>query len=178
MKVLVCVFTDNEFLFSAMVELLSSHPLLAEKYGLRKIRSDEIVAWMRTADDRNMIMAGPDMEPLVRAFCLDRQLDYLTTRFNASEIQDFLVHGISPHHERNTNLVRARKTMRLSKQELRVLSWFMLGLTPHSMSRYYGLSIKTSSTYKRRLMEKLCITSDAELFKVGITYQTYRNHFG
>ena len=44
MKVLVCVFTDNEFLFSAMVELLSSHPLLAEKYGLRKIRSDEIVA--------------------------------------------------------------------------------------------------------------------------------------
>ncbi|NAJ00230.1 hypothetical protein GUB79_25990 [Escherichia coli] len=58
------------------------------------------------------------------------------------------------------------------------MSWFMLGLSPHSMSRYYGLSIKTISTYKRRLMDKLCIKSDAELFKVGITYQTYRNHFG
>ncbi|WP_408938821.1 LuxR C-terminal-related transcriptional regulator [Enterobacter cloacae] len=46
------------------------------------------------------------------------------------------------------------------------------------MSRHYGLSIKTISTYKRRLMDKLYIKSDAELFKVGLMYQTYRNHFG
>ncbi|NBC60966.1 hypothetical protein GV762_09500, partial [Enterobacter cloacae] len=50
--------------------------------------------------------------------------------------------------------------------------------TPHNMSRHYGLSIKTISTYKRRLMDKLYIKSDAELFKVGLMYQTYRNHFG
>lgn len=31
MKVLVCVFTDNEFFFSAMVELIASHPLFSEK---------------------------------------------------------------------------------------------------------------------------------------------------
>ncbi len=68
MKVLVCVFTDNEFFFSAMVELIASHPLLAKKYTLCKIRSDETGAWMRSANNEHMIIAGPDMESLVRIF--------------------------------------------------------------------------------------------------------------
>lgn len=98
MKVLVCVFTDNEFLFSAMVELLSSHTLLAEKYTLCKIRSDEIGAWMHKADNNNMIMAGPDMESLVR-FLHGKRWDYLTTRFSASEMQDFLAQKINRQYE-------------------------------------------------------------------------------
>ncbi|HBI6864613.1 TPA: helix-turn-helix transcriptional regulator [Enterobacter cloacae] len=178
MKVLVCVFTDNEFFFSAMVEIIASHPFLTEKYMLCKIRSDEIVKWMHTADEQNMIMAGPDMESLVRIFCLEKRWNYLTTRLNASEMQDFLVLGVNRHYERKTNLVQTRKSMKLSKQELNVLSWFLLGLTPYNMSRYYGLSVKTISTYKRRLMDKLNIKSDAELFKVGSTYRMYRKTFG
>jgi|GEM_PF-3307686 len=174
MKVLVCVFTDNEFFFSAMMELLSSHTLLAEKYTLCKIRSDEIGAWMHTADNNNMIMAAPDMESLVRFFCLEKRWDYLTTRFSASEMQDFLAQKINRQHEVKKNLIRTRTHLKLSKQELNVLSWFMHGLSPYSMSRYYGLSVKTISTFKRRLMDKLYIKSDAELFRVGWTYKMYQ----
>ncbi|HDC4274068.1 TPA: hypothetical protein O8L25_003154 [Enterobacter cloacae] len=178
MKVLVCVFTDNEFFFSAMVELIASHPLLAKKYTLCKIRSDETGAWMRTANNEHMIIAGPDMESLVRIFCLEKQWDYLTARYNAREMQEFLSRRINRQHDAKKHLVRTRTHLKLSTQELRVLSWFILGISPHNMSRHYGLSIKTISTYKRRLMDKLYIKSDAELFKVGLMYQTYRNHFG
>lgn len=54
-----------------------------------------------------------------------------------------------------------------------MLSWFMHGLSPYSMSRYNGLSVKTISTFKRRLMDKLYIKSDAELFRVGWAYKMY-----
>lgn len=175
MKVLVCVFTDNEFFFSAMVEIIASHPFLTEKYMLCKIRSDEIGTWMRTVDKQHMIIAGPDMEALVRIFCLEKQQDYITTRYNAREMQDFLAKKIHLQHETKKHVVRTRTHLKLSKQELRVLSWFVLGISPYNMSRHYGLSVKTISTYKRRLMDKLYIKSDAELFRVGVTYQTYRN---
>lgn len=176
MKVLVCVFTDNEFFFSAMMELLSSHTLLAEKYTLCKIRSDEIGAWMHTADDNNMIMAGPDTESLVRFFCLKKRWDYLTTRHSVCEMQDFPAQKINWQHEAKINLIRTRTHLKLSKRELNVLSWFMLGLSPCSMSRYCGLSVKTISTFKRRLMDKLYIKSDAELFRVGWAYKIYQRY--
>jgi two-component system, NarL family, invasion response regulator UvrY len=64
-------------------------------------------------------------------------------------------------------------TMRLSGREYQVLQLFASGMRMTDIATQLSLSVKTISTYRTRLMEKLNLSSNAQLiryaFKQGIT---------
>lgn len=59
---------------------------------------------------------------------------------------------------------------KLSRRELDITLSLIRGLNPKSISRQTGLSVKTISTYKLRMYEKLAITSLAELARLGMLH--------
>jgi DNA-binding NarL/FixJ family response regulator len=59
----------------------------------------------------------------------------------------------------------------LSSRERQVLSLLAGGKTIGDIARDLGLSPKTASTYKTRIMEKLRVETDADLFRYTTTHQ-------
>jgi DNA-binding NarL/FixJ family response regulator len=59
----------------------------------------------------------------------------------------------------------------LSARETQVLALLAAGKGIKEIARELELSPKTASTYKTRVMEKLKVESDAELFRYAITHQ-------
>lgn len=167
----VNIFTDNEFFFFAMVEIFSSHPRLMNEYQLCKINSAGIGAWLRNSEAENeMIMAGPDMETLVRFICLEKQCAYVQSYFTLKEVQRCFNLG-KPllFLERNSRDL-SRRHRRPTMREVNIMTCYLAGLTSYQISKRYGISVKTISTYKRRLMDKLHVNSDAELFRAAFHY--------
>jgi len=62
----------------------------------------------------------------------------------------------------------------LSARETQVLALLAAGKGIKEIARELELSPKTASTYKTRVMEKLKVESDAELFRYAITHQIAR----
>lgn len=62
----------------------------------------------------------------------------------------------------------------LSARESQVLGLLAAGKGIKEIARELRLSPKTASTYKTRVMEKLKVESDAELFRYAITHQIAR----
>ena len=62
----------------------------------------------------------------------------------------------------------------LSARESQVLGLLAAGKGIKEIARELRLSPKTASTYKTRIMEKLKVESDAELFRYAITHQIAR----
>lgn len=58
----------------------------------------------------------------------------------------------------------------LSRRELDITLSLIRGLSPKTISRQTGLSVKTVSTYKLRMYDKLAIKSLAELARLGILH--------
>jgi two-component system, NarL family, invasion response regulator UvrY len=59
--------------------------------------------------------------------------------------------------------------LRLSRREIQVLRFFATGMTISHMASHLGLSPKTVSTYRERLLTKLNLRSTAELIRFSIT---------
>jgi DNA-binding NarL/FixJ family response regulator len=62
----------------------------------------------------------------------------------------------------------------LSARESQVLGLLAAGKGIKEIARDLRLSPKTASTYKARIMEKLKVESDAELFRYALTHQIAR----
>jgi two-component system, NarL family, invasion response regulator UvrY len=63
---------------------------------------------------------------------------------------------------------------RLSHRERQILLMFLRGQTPQVISDTLGISPKTVSTYKRRLLDKLCLSSDMELLTLAMRHGLVR----
>jgi DNA-binding NarL/FixJ family response regulator len=59
----------------------------------------------------------------------------------------------------------------LTKREREVMSMLVTGRRVSEIALDMGLSIKTISTHKVRLMEKLNITNNADLVKLGVLHK-------
>lgn len=59
----------------------------------------------------------------------------------------------------------------LSDRELEVLCLFGKGQMPGEIARHLNLSIKTVSTYRARLLEKLRLKTSAQLIRYAVTHQ-------
>lgn len=59
----------------------------------------------------------------------------------------------------------------LSDRELEVLCLFGKGQMPSEIARHLNLSIKTVSTYRARLLEKLGLKTSAQLIRYAVTHQ-------
>jgi two-component system, NarL family, invasion response regulator UvrY len=59
----------------------------------------------------------------------------------------------------------------LSVRELEVLSFFARGLTVSQIARRLSLSVKTVSTYRTRILDKLCLGTTADLIRYAINHQ-------
>src|SRR5688572_3499882 len=66
------------------------------------------------------------------------------------------------------NFDRMNKPARLSKREYQVLYLFASGLAMKEIASQLSLSIKTVSTYRCRLLEKLNLTSNAQLMRYAL----------
>lgn len=76
------------------------------------------------------------------------------------EYADLLVQGLGE---------RRSEDSRLSDRELAVLRLFASGLSLTDIGKELRLSVKTVSTYKTRVMEKLALASNAELMAYALT---------
>ncbi len=59
----------------------------------------------------------------------------------------------------------------LSVRELEVLSLFAQGFTVSQIAKRLSLSVKTVSTYRTRLLEKLCLGTTADLIRYALNHQ-------
>lgn len=75
-------------------------------------------------------------------------------------IQHLMPHGKRPPYKAWDYLLTTR--------EREVLRMLLQGLRVSDIAAVMGISVKTVSTHKTRLMEKLNIASNAELFKLGM----------
>ena len=66
------------------------------------------------------------------------------------------------------NLDPMRRSARLSKREYQVLYLFASGLAMKEIAGQLSLSIKTVSTYRGRLLEKLNLTNNAQLMRYAM----------
>jgi DNA-binding NarL/FixJ family response regulator len=62
----------------------------------------------------------------------------------------------------------------LSARELEVLSLFAKGFTASRIAKRLKLSVKTVSTYRTRLLEKLCLRTTADLIRYAVDRQLVR----
>ena len=56
----------------------------------------------------------------------------------------------------------------LSNRELQVLRRLPLGNTNHEVAEVYGINPKTVDTYRQRLLKKLSLRNNAELFRFAM----------
>ena len=59
----------------------------------------------------------------------------------------------------------------LSDRELQVLQYITSARTPTQIAEHLGLSVKTVSTYRTRILEKLDLETTAELMQFGMHHQ-------
>jgi DNA-binding NarL/FixJ family response regulator len=67
------------------------------------------------------------------------------------------------------NMTRDNGPVRLSSREYQVLYLFGSGLGTKQIAGQLDLSVKTISTYRYRLLEKLKLTTNAQLMRYAIT---------
>ena len=85
-------------------------------------------------------------------------------RYIAAELAEQMVFSDDARHGKPLHEL-------LSKRESQVLGLLAAGKGIKEIARELRLSPKTASTYKTRVMEKLKVESDAELFRYAITHQ-------
>ena len=57
----------------------------------------------------------------------------------------------------------------LSKREYEVFIDIAKGIKPNNIAQKYEIKSKTVSTYRKRILEKMCINSNAEIIKYAIS---------
>jgi len=85
-------------------------------------------------------------------------------RYIAAELAEQMVFSEDARHGKPLHEL-------LSARESQVLGLLAAGRGIKEIARELHLSPKTASTYKTRVMEKLKVESDAELFRYAITHQ-------
>lgn len=106
---------------------------------------------------------------------------YLTKGVAASELCDAIrtiVSGrrvfMDPLNEKRAHRLQGRGGNRaqpeLSVRELEVLSFFARGRTVSQIARQLKLSVKTVSTYRTRLLQKLSLETTADLIRYAIDH--------
>ena len=59
----------------------------------------------------------------------------------------------------------------ISKREIEVLKFLMIGKRNNQIAESLGLSQKTTNTYKNRLMKKLCVNNEIDLYQQVLNLQ-------
>lgn len=109
------------------------------------------------------ISAYSDVQTLLQA--IDLKID-------AYIIKPFLYKDILEKIDTNLSLtaVEAELHNRLSKRELEVFIDIVKGIKPIDIASKYELRPKTVGTYRKRILEKLNINSNAELIKYALSH--------
>ena len=165
------VFTDNAFFFLAITHLFSSCPELTYKYRICQVTTDRIEEWIRTRDiHHEVLLAGPDMEILVRLICINEGRDYFTSNCPPDKIHYAFMDQLNGIKQADEITLQMKPSVKPSVYEFRVLAWLLSGLTPVEIAGRYGISVKKISRYKRLLMKKLGVISDMDMYKAGLKY--------
>ena len=67
--------------------------------------------------------------------------------------------------------IKAYFKKNISKREIEVLKFLIIGKTNNQIAESLGLSQKTTSTYKNRLMKKLCVNNETDLYEEVLNLQ-------
>ncbi|WP_299998758.1 LuxR C-terminal-related transcriptional regulator [uncultured Cedecea sp.] len=171
MKKTLIIFTDNSFFFLAITSLFSSSPELADKYQIYQVTSDKVDEWIHVRDIYyEVLLAGPDMEILVRFICINEGGSYFTSNCPPDKIKLVFINKLNGIKSADEKTLQVKPRVKASSRESCVLGWLLSGLTPVQIADRYGMPVKKSSQYKRQLMKKLGVTSDMEMYKAVLKY--------
>ena len=67
--------------------------------------------------------------------------------------------------------IKAYFKKNISKREIEVLKFLIIGKTNNQIAESLGLSQKTTDAYKNRLMKKLCVNNETDLYQQVLNLQ-------
>lgn len=132
----------------AAVLVLSLHP--EERYAIRLLR----------AGASGYVTKEAPSETLIHAI---RKV-HAGGKYISPEVAERIAFNLDPDFEGPLH-------ERLSSRELEVMRLLASGRTVTDIGRQLGLSVKTVSTYRRRILEKMAMSSTAEIVRYAIEQQ-------
>lgn len=131
---------------------------------------------------RCLVLTMHDNAQYARLAMVHGASGYLTKATTAGELSDAIQTILSGRQvvmERFREMIERRSTLRgttwseevLSVRELEVLSLFAKGFTASRIAKRLKLSVKTVSTYRTRLLQKLRLGTTAELIRYAVDHR-------
>jgi len=132
----------------------------------RKISSNSVFIFATAHNDTDYLLSAIDIK--VDAYLMKPvQLDIVFEK-----LENILKGRVLPTaDEKDKNRISESKLSHqgLSKREYEVFLDIAKGIKPNHIAQKYEIKPKTISTYRKRIFEKMCVNSNAEIIRYAIT---------
>lgn len=135
---------------------------------VKKMSANSIFIFTTAYSDTKYLLDAIDCKVdayIIKPIGIDTLLDkinhVLKDRIVMNQLNSVLLNSVS-----NLKILHSE----LSKREYEVFLDIAKGIKPNNIAQKYGLKPKTVSTYRKRILEKMCLNSNAEIIKYAIVH--------
>ena len=132
----------------------------------KKISANSIFIFATAHNDTDYLLSAIDTK--VDAYLIKPvQLDILLEKLE-NILKDRV---LATADDKDKNRISESKLLHqgLSKREYEVFLDIAKGIKPNNIAQKYDIKSKTVSTYRKRILEKMCLNSNAEIIRYAIT---------